>query len=42
MGLKKCFNCKQEREGDDFVGNNCKDCHSAYLDSLGGEDQYST
>ncbi len=42
MALKKCMNCKQEVEETGFVGNQCKECHSAYMDSLGGEDQYSS
>ena len=42
MALKKCMNCKQEVEEASFVGNQCKECHSAYMDSLGGEDLYSS
>ncbi len=39
---KKCTSCKQELDESNFVGNQCKDCHAAYLESLGGEDQYSS
>jgi len=43
MVLKKCNNtCKQEMYEQRFVGNQCKDCHAAYLESPGGEDQYSS
>lgn len=42
MTLKKCMNCKQELDDSTFVGNQCKDCHAAYMESLGGEDQYSS
>jgi hypothetical protein len=43
MVLKKCNNtCKQEMDEQRFVGNQYKDCHAAYLESLGGEDQYSS
>ncbi|MEW5839652.1 hypothetical protein [Nitrososphaera sp.] len=42
MALKKCINCKQEVDESNFVGNQCKDCHAAYMESLGGEDQYSS
>lgn len=42
MALKRCINCKQDVEESNFVGNQCKECHSAYMDSLGGEDQYSS
>ena len=42
MVLKKCVNCKQEVEETNLVGSQCKECHAAYMDSLGGEDQYSS
>lgn len=42
MALKKCINCKQEIDEGSFVGNQCKVCHAAYMESLGGEDQYSS
>ncbi|HEX2557950.1 MAG TPA: hypothetical protein VHK86_06475 [Nitrososphaera sp.] len=42
MALKKCNTCKQEIDESNFVGNQCKECHAAYLESLGGEDQYSS
>ncbi len=42
MVLRKCINCKQEMDETGFVGNQCGDCHAAYLESLGGEDQYSS
>ncbi|AIF84531.1 hypothetical protein NTE_02482 [Candidatus Nitrososphaera evergladensis SR1] len=42
MTNKRCVSCKQEVEESNFVGNQCKDCHAAYLESLGGEDQYSS
>lgn len=42
MALKRCVNCKQEVDEMKFVGSQCKECHDAYMDSLGGEDQYSS
>lgn len=42
MALKRCINCKQEVDETKFVGNQCKECHDAYMDSLGAEDQYSS
>ncbi|HVX02127.1 MAG TPA: hypothetical protein VHA09_03150 [Nitrososphaera sp.] len=42
MASKKCVSCKQDVDESNFVGNQCKDCHEAYLESLGGEDQYSS
>jgi hypothetical protein len=42
MVLRKCNTCKQEFDESQFVGNQCKQCHSDYLESLGGEDQYSS
>jgi len=42
MASKKCNTCKQKMEESEFVGNQCKECHTAYLESLGGEDQYSS
>jgi hypothetical protein len=42
MALRKCNTCKQDVEELQFVGNQCKQCHSDYLESLGGEDQYSS
>ncbi|HZC88512.1 MAG TPA: hypothetical protein VE199_02750 [Nitrososphaera sp.] len=38
--MRKCNTCKQERDEKEFVGNQCKECYSTYLESLGGEDQY--
>jgi len=40
--MKKCNTCKQQVDEKEFVGNQCKACHAAYLESLGGEDQYSS
>lgn len=40
--MKKCNTCKQQVDEKEFVGNQCKVCHAAYLESLGGEDQYSS
>jgi Zn finger protein HypA/HybF involved in hydrogenase expression len=42
MPAKICNTCKQEFDELEFVGNQCKQCHSDYLESLGGEDQYSS
>ena len=42
MASKKCNTCKQEFDEAEFVGNQCRQCHSDYLESLGGEDQYSS
>lgn len=42
MAIKKCNTCKQEIDELQFVGNLCNQCHSNYLESLGGEDQYSS
>lgn len=42
MALNKCINCKQEMDETGLVGNQCGDCHAAYMESLGGEDQYSS
>ncbi|HEV8386831.1 MAG TPA: hypothetical protein VGQ03_04335 [Nitrososphaera sp.] len=42
MAIKKCNTCKQEIDELQFVGNQCKQCHSDYLESLGGGDQYSS
>lgn len=40
--MRKCNTCKQDVDESEFVGNQCKACHAAYLESLGGEDQYSS
>jgi hypothetical protein len=40
--MRKCNTCKQDIVDNEFVGNQCKTCHAAYLESLGGEDQYSS
>jgi Zn finger protein HypA/HybF involved in hydrogenase expression len=40
--MKQCNTCKQDFADSEFVGNQCGACHSAYLESLGGEDQYSS
>lgn len=40
--MKKCNTCKEEFDEKEFVGSQCKQCHDAYLESLGGEDQYSS
>ncbi|MEO9321626.1 MAG: hypothetical protein ABI361_13245 [Nitrososphaera sp.] len=40
--MKRCNTCKQEKDDSSFVGGQCKECHAAYLESLGGEDQYSS
>lgn len=42
MTTKLCNTCKQQVEESEFVGNQCRQCHSDYLESLGGEDQYSS
>ncbi len=42
MALRKCINCKQEIDEAKLVGNQCDECHAAYMESLGGEDQYSS
>lgn len=41
VGLKRCNTCKQEIDDQNFVGSQCKQCHAEYIESLGGEDQYS-
>jgi Zn finger protein HypA/HybF involved in hydrogenase expression len=38
MAIKKCNTCKREIDELQFVGSQCKQCHSDYLESLGGED----
>ena len=40
--MKRCNTCKEEVDENQFVGNQCKACYSAYLESFGGEDQYSS
>ncbi len=42
MTLKKCVECKRDFDVSNFVGNQCRECHAAYMESLGGEDQYSS
>ena len=40
--MNGCNTCKKEVDESKFVRNHCRAHHSAYLDSLGGEDQYSS
>ncbi|HEY3094589.1 MAG TPA: hypothetical protein VGJ42_02400 [Nitrososphaera sp.] len=40
--MNGCKRRKEEVDESESLGNHFKANHSAYLDSLGGEDQYSS